>query len=205
MQEDNITIRLKFLIQELGITNSVFAENCGISRATLSQLLTGRNKKISDIIIGQIHAAYPSLSILWLLFNEGEMWTGNAQGDAKDSNPDKEYTSSAPNGKSGISEESDSEFTEFAEPGFTNTHKNPSENTEFPTPLQSGYKNAKENGVNRADKPTQTSDAKGINNCLSSVDFFNEIENLRRKTRKVVQITVYYDDSTFESFYPGKK
>lgn len=76
MSEDNIAIRLKFLIQKLGITNSVFADNCGISRATLSQLLTGRNKKISDVIIGQIHTAYPALSIMWLLFNEGSMWLG---------------------------------------------------------------------------------------------------------------------------------
>ncbi|GFI58835.1 hypothetical protein IMSAG025_02299 [Muribaculaceae bacterium] len=31
-----------------------------------------------------------------------------------------------------------------------------------------------------------------------------EIEKMRKNPRKVVQITVYYDDSTFETFYPGK-
>lgn len=205
MQEDNITIRLKFLIQELGITNSVFAENCGISRATLSQLLTGRNKKISDIIIGQIHAAYPSLSILWLLFDEGEMWIGDAPANSKGDNPGKECITGDTNRKSDAMEGSDIEPSDFAMPGFPDTHKNPSENPEFPTSIQPGYKNAKENGVNSPGNQTQISDVKGINNCLNSIDFFNEIENLRKKTRKVVQITIYYDDSTFESFYPGKK
>ena len=74
MSDQNIAIRLKFLIEELGISNSQFADECNISRPTLSQLVTGRNKKVSDVIISQIHKAYPDLSILWLLFGEGDVW-----------------------------------------------------------------------------------------------------------------------------------
>lgn len=32
-----------------------------------------------------------------------------------------------------------------------------------------------------------------------------EIENLQKNPRKVTQITVYYDDSTFETFFPAPK
>jgi transcriptional regulator with XRE-family HTH domain len=52
---------------------SQFADRCGIPRPTMSQLMNGRNKRISDEVINKIHNAYPDLSILWLMFGEGEM------------------------------------------------------------------------------------------------------------------------------------
>ena len=54
-----------------------FADAIGMTRSSFSQLLTGRNKSISDATIGKIHAAFPELSILWLLFGEGEMLTNS--------------------------------------------------------------------------------------------------------------------------------
>lgn len=56
-----------------GIGSTQFADACRIPRPTLSQILSGRNKKISDEVISKIHEAYPQLSVLWLLFGEGEM------------------------------------------------------------------------------------------------------------------------------------
>lgn len=73
MQEDNVAIRLKHFMEKIGISNSQFADQCGIPRPSLSQLLNGRNKKISDVLVGQIHERYPELSVLWLLFGEGSM------------------------------------------------------------------------------------------------------------------------------------
>ena len=56
-----------------GISSSQFADTCEIPRPTLSQLLNGRNKKVSDEVIGKIHRAYPSLNVMWLMFGDGEM------------------------------------------------------------------------------------------------------------------------------------
>ena len=55
----------------MGISNSLFADTCDIPRPTLSQLLNGRNKKVSDEVIGKIHRAYPSLNVMWLMFGNG--------------------------------------------------------------------------------------------------------------------------------------
>lgn len=60
-------------MDSIGVPISQFADNCGIPRPSMSQLLNGRNKRISDDVINKIHAAYPDLSILWLMFGEGEM------------------------------------------------------------------------------------------------------------------------------------
>lgn len=65
--------RLKFFMESAKISISQFADTCSIPRPTMSQILNGRNKKISDELISKIHAAYPNLSVLWLMFGEGEM------------------------------------------------------------------------------------------------------------------------------------
>lgn len=65
--------RLKFFMDKENITSSQFADSCRIPRPTMSQILNGRNKKISDELIAKIHAAYPRLSVLWLMFGEGDM------------------------------------------------------------------------------------------------------------------------------------
>lgn len=92
----DIASRIKKFMDATGIQNSQFADTCGIPRPSLSQLLNGRNKKVSNEVIDKIHEAYPSLSILWLMFGEGDMWIdGNIQfselqkaSDSQDSDTD---------------------------------------------------------------------------------------------------------------------
>lgn len=79
MSEENIATRLKVFFDSKHLSSTQFADACGIARPSLSQILTGRNKKISDIIIGQIHRAFPELSVVWLLFGEGEMLLSDAK------------------------------------------------------------------------------------------------------------------------------
>ncbi|MCH5229936.1 MAG: helix-turn-helix transcriptional regulator [Muribaculaceae bacterium] len=73
MDELNIAYRLKLLIESFKLSDSQFADKCGIARPTLSLILSGKNKKISDVLLSQIHQAFPEVSITWLLFGEGEM------------------------------------------------------------------------------------------------------------------------------------
>lgn len=233
MNEENVSIRLKVAIQDLGITASEFAEKCGISRATLSQLLTGRNKKISDVIISQIHAAYPDLSIMWLLFNEGEAWPhqkpvgggmpdssgGSEYDNLQTTSPSRQYSTSisqaAPAGDDGLGMDDgsslfdfDEEWTELAGAGVNQPlkgMKNASENPEIPSPGQSEGKYSKENGLKAVCECIKNVVHEEINNCLKSGEFFNKIGNLSKKCKKISHITVYYDDSTFETFYPKQK
>lgn len=65
--------RLKYFMENSNLAISQFADSCRIPRPTMSQILNGRNKKVSDELIAKIHTAYPQLSILWLMFGEGSM------------------------------------------------------------------------------------------------------------------------------------
>ena len=69
----DIVSRIKIFLDSRNFDNSQFADKCEIPRPTVSQLLNGRNKKVSDEIISKIHAAYPELSIMWLMFGEEPM------------------------------------------------------------------------------------------------------------------------------------
>ncbi|MBD5182908.1 MAG: hypothetical protein HDS99_03835 [Bacteroidales bacterium] len=68
-----VAIRIKDFIEYLQISNSQFADKAGIPRPTLSQLLHGRNKTISDLLIQKLHDAFPDLNLMWLLFGKGDM------------------------------------------------------------------------------------------------------------------------------------
>ena len=57
------------------LSNSQFADQAGIPRPTLSQFLNGRNKRLSDDLTAKLHAAFPMLNVMWLLFGEGDMLT----------------------------------------------------------------------------------------------------------------------------------
>lgn len=198
MMEDNIAVRLKFLIQKLGITNSVFADTCGIPRANLSQMLSGRNKKISDVVIRQIHSAYPALSISWLLFNEGDIWNGQPPVAPQDQDDRNNLESDS----EGNLITSNSRFIENQGMETSNRNKNADDFSENPYEDTGSPFFSKENGVNPQPNPKQDSINKTVNDCIKTSELINEIDNFRRKKKKIIQITVYYDDSTFESFFP---
>ena len=164
MEEISIAARLKSIIEALGLSDSQFADRCSITRPTLSLLLSGKNKKISDIMLSQIHDAFPNVSILWLLFGEGEMFK-------KDENREK----------------SSSNLNE--DPFFKNRDTDDKEEL---------------NLVNVKQLENIIQDV--INKTFTSS--FNSLERIIQKSqeislqRKVSKITVYYDDSTFETFSP---
>lgn len=64
---------------------------------------------------------------------------------------------------------------------------------------------AKENGVEMPDSSVQFRVDKRVNGSLGISHSNPQIINSAPNPRKVIQITVYYDDSTFETFYPEVK
>lgn len=186
MENDNVALRLKSLIEKLGVTSSSFADKCGISRATLSQMLTGRNKKISDVILSQIHVAYPSISIMWLLFGEGPEWT-DLQHDPEPSEPSSQTRIED------ISERSE-DFASSPD----------SENRFYPGSTTHETFQSNLSGVNPAENPTKDSEDQSVKGYQKTIEILSEIEKNTQKQRKVTQITIYYDDSTYETLFPQR-
>lgn len=161
MDSENFEIRLKHFLDSLNLSSSQFADKCGIPRPSVSQILTGRNKKISNIFINKVHEIFPELSINWLLFGEGDMLAGIS--------------------------------------------KNNDEIPENPDSKSDSYKYPGEMGLFGGGNDSGTGFNPNISAYKSLVNQDNQIEKIIEKEKKVVQITVYYDDCTFENFFPEKK
>lgn len=187
MNDTNVADRLKSFIEHKGLSYSQFADTCGIPRPSLSQLLTGRNKKISDILVGQIHNMFPELSIVWLLFGEGSMENWR---DLEERQQDRRRDID--------------NLPEFEEGLFAidNQRKSESKKIVFSNSRTGNNENKKENPLISYPESSQAADLK-IEKLQSKIkELQGQIENLRKNPRKVSHITVYYDDSTFETFFP---
>lgn len=187
MSEESVATRLKVFISHLGISYSGFADNCGIPRPTLSQLVTGRNKKVSDSLLAQIHKVYPDLSIVWLLFGEGSMLLSGGSDFASPDCPEliSDATNSCESASGGVLNEN------FASENLENVGRR-TDSVEF----------LKENGLTATSARGQYSESKDFRLSLRVRELEAQIEKMRKNPRKVAQITVYYDDSTFETFVP---
>lgn len=164
--------RLKFYIESQGMIASQFADAIGMPRSSFSQLLTGRNKSISDATIGKIHAAFPKLSISWLLFGEGEMLT-----DANTS----QHTTPTPQPQLSIFDEN-AIFAADAE----DDAKYDEENAPIDITQLGGI----------GEHPTQVSD---YNLPIYRI---NTTKNEEKHHKKITKIMVFYNDNTYATFLP---
>lgn len=236
MDDSNVAIRLKGFIDSRGLSHSQFADECGIPRPSLSQILSGRNKKISDVIVGQIHKAFPSLSILWLLFNEGSMIVGSSDSLADNTDTETGHVGlseslnrdSSSGGSVQIGADSVDEFSEMFNDSdslfsFVNDDMASHCSQDATSVSKGGVLGA--SGAKNTDVVSKSVDGQSneglqanlralklrlgllkhteneLVECKNKIsDLESQIENLRMSPRKVSHITVYYDDSTFETF-----
>lgn len=173
-----IVSRLKKYMDYRQIAISQFADTCFIPRPTISQILNGRNKKISDELIGKIHAAYPELSIVWLMFGEGDMLV-NSSIKISEAKNDKKLTFD----DSQISEHEIFATSEQPFPEITEIYSNKSE---------------ADNQPREAVKPAVNSTS-GLRSSELEEVLAGKIES----SKKITSIVVFYADNTFQTFNPS--
>jgi transcriptional regulator with XRE-family HTH domain len=65
-------IRIKKWIENQGLKSSSFADKIGVNRATISHVLSGRNKPSIDFLDKMIRA-FPDLNSNWIVSGDGLM------------------------------------------------------------------------------------------------------------------------------------
>ena len=178
----DIASRIKTFLDTLGIPNSQFADTCGIPRPSLSQLLNGRNKKVSDEVIGKIHNAYPNLSILWLMFGEGDLVT--------DSNIEISDGENA-----GLELPDDDES--FEEQGFI-----PTFDSIFNVKKTDASGNNNDKNAYNRQETAETTTTQHIPAYVKAEQSNPTLSLNLDSTRRVVTIMVFYSDKSFETFVP---
>ena len=203
--DETAASRLKLFIDTSGLTVSEFADMCGISRPTLSQILGGRNKKISDILVGQIHRTFPDLSVVWLLFGEGPVKVsalGKGKGISSDSG--SSYDSASVDPLRRLDEMTGNNSIEVnIDPNSSNISNFENEyNPELRRNNGDSIENSNVRGLNTPENKDNTLKNQLFTSDLKIMDLQGQIDQMRKNPRKVLQITIYYDDSTFETFFP---
>lgn len=202
MNDSSAAIRLKHFLEFTGLTNSQFADKCGIPRPTLSQLLSGRNKKLSDQVLRPIHLHFPDLSLVWLMFGEGEMLVG---GD----NTAKSADLSTPNG---VDDTAPDKYNDsmFDTSGFSDDNdsaalsaSNTSESVGNPSDRSAIHheSNGSWDGLGRMEA---NEEEEAVYRRIPPRGYHRERTDPLASPRKVRSIMVYYDDNTYETFYPGE-
>lgn len=193
----DLVSRLKQYLASQGITITQFADECDIPRPTASQLLAGRNKKVSDEIIGKIHYTYPTLSVTWLMFGEGDMLTKSYSAtsepetapsatDFQPQTPDRQNVATDTDNIFSISN-SDAEKSEplSQHPDIQTPATNSSDEFSFQNKNTFAFTPSAPKPQNDAPTPKP-----------------HPITLTPDKGKCVTGIVVYYSDSTYESFVP---
>jgi len=175
----DIVDRLKEFINYLAIPVTKFADNCGIPRPTLSQLTNGRNKSVRNELIEKIHTAYPNLNTLWLMFGEGDMLLN------------KNIQTSEPQNTGSIDfGVSQSAISELDMPRLNFEGETEENNPEI-------YTTTDRIPSMSAGESINFSAPKNPDSISSAVTITPD------NSKRVVNIIVYYNDNTFESFSPA--
>ncbi len=168
----DIVSRIKAFMAANNISSTQFADACNIPRPSLSQILGGRNKKISDEVIAKIHEAYPRLSVMWLLFGEGEMLTPQNIQFSAPQNPPQAAPSAYQS--QGVFAPDDNDQSSLFAPGISSSGE----------PMMFGDEEPAADPVELKNEvpPTVNIPADG--------------------TKSIVNIMVFYSDNSYQSFIP---
>lgn len=63
--------RIEFIMNGYGLTSSQFADKTGIPRASVSHILSGRNKPSLEVL-QKVAAVFPDIDIQWLMLGVGQ-------------------------------------------------------------------------------------------------------------------------------------
>lgn len=186
----NIVDRLNIFLKQSGKNLSQFADQAGIPKGSLSQILNGRNQKISNEFITKIHRAFPSLNIMWLLFEEGEMFYSKNEYIEREI-PNEEY-------KNSDFHESKNESLSFEMQNNSSRNNGISKNIRLDQDRNDYFDSANANtspDIQQSARCMESS-SKKEKSIYSNDDL--KAKRSSNSQRKIVKIIVVYSDHTFE-------
>ena len=178
--------RLKQFIAAENISQSQFADAIKVVRASVSHVLSGRNKPGYDFITA-IMNAYPNLNMEWLMLGKGKMYKSQEQTTHE----------------SAAVMTADSAFEDFTEP-----------NVENDLPLLFDYDDevlpssvAPATAMPQHSEPPQTAQIRPsahVSPSAPAMNSMNTLDNVVQsvvKQRNAVKLIIFYDDGTFQEMY----
>lgn len=193
----DLVTRLREYIDHIAMPVTQFADACGIPRPSMSQLLSGRNKKVSNELITKIHDAFPDLNVLWLMFGQGDMLVNL---NMPLSEPQNGSESSAPASQSSQQQHIAKTVLEFEDtsifdPDNFTIEEDASTTGAYASPLSPPPLSV---SSAEASTPVPSPAATVSNGGIAAAAAIKAADSSKR----IVNIIVYYSDNSFEAFVP---
>lgn len=204
----DIITRLNKFVSQRGLSSSQFADLLGIPRPSASQILSGRNKKISNEFLGKLHYAFPDLDLMWLMFGETSPFVATSRSEQTMSHEKSKISDSAPtlfdtqsnmsysqdknsltdseSACEGVIDDLKNAATYLREINLSNHSTKVSSNEHSSVPPQK-QQNLTDNSASQTNKHIDTE-----SNTLTAI----------KASQRIDSIIVYYNDKTFEVFKP---
>lgn len=193
--------RILRIMKESGMSQAEFSKATGIPAASLSSIFTGRTAPTMKHAEA-IHRYCPTLSISWLLFGEGEMHL-NAGGEAPiEGSQSTSNDDAQPSGQDGLFAGMDNEF---GEPQQSSSSAQAMPYSPASRTAQSQYVRAREAGRPLSEPASmragmsRSPHADILPNMYSNAAL-DAVNNPYKSNRKIVEIRIFFDDGTFETF-----
>lgn len=175
--------RIKQIMDSLKLTQQEFAQKLGVSPASLSNIFNGKSRPTMNHT-NAIHRAFPSINMGWVMYGEGNMLGGGS------SNPATPPSAPTP-GAAGETSPSGS--------GAENVARSDS-------PESDGLTLGLFSDIDSAATPAKPPVAARRSEHPASMAVAPRVVTETKIVRpKIVEIRVFYDDQTFESFVPSER
>lgn len=179
--------RIRQIMEQCGMSQQDFSVKLGISPASLSSIFTGRTNPTNNHVMA-IHKAFPQISVDWLMFGEGEMYTTSQSGESHSEGSPSAVTSAAGDvdfGHDTVYPDGAAMSSLFADEAVSQ-----------PRPPRS-------EGVAGISVVAPRPERKWRDHREPALQ--DNVKIIDRPVRKIKEIRVFFDDGTYEAFVPSSK
>lgn len=181
--------RIEYLINLYGLTPSQFSDKTGIKRASVSHILSNRNKPSLEILL-KIYHTFPDVELAWLVAGEGEPPTLYNESVDIQKSEDVNYIDVPKNQKT------TNMLFSFMDEGVATENEN--------------KKNVAEVNISGR-KESIEADVDSVGNIGVKKDIYNDADRKGAElsvdidcNKKIKEIKVFYNNGTYETFLPEK-
>ncbi len=196
--------RLKSLLQEMGMSQAEFADYIGVGRPSITHIMTGRDKT-SQTVVSKTLLKFPEINPMWLLKGEGEMYRPHSEKSVRPSEPKDDMLEDErqPLLKTDV-EPTEIQATLFDEE-LSSSHQpvqpvQPVNVPIGPTVKKQPVKQESTEDVVKPSAPEEFSAPPSISSPTPSAEKPDAF--VKGKPRKLRKIVFFYDDHSFEEYWP---
>lgn len=174
--------RLQQFINAENLTQSQFADSINVARASISHILSGRNKPGYDFLLN-LSTKYPDLNIDWLISGRGKMYDNSNSNNSANSKAGFNYGT---NGNDIRQEDEviDMDNTEFG-PLFGQDNSCDTESSAEKTEMKNENMPSGERVVSNIENSGE----------INTSTLAHQVTVNQRKAKKII---IFYDDGTFQ-------